>query len=141
MACFLCGLESESTDHLFLNCCWSWKLWKRCMKWWEVSSCHNSKLPEWSKGWQGLCLSANSRRVWSSLFSALVWKIWETRNKFLFENKEIYLGLAEDTVKSRTAWWFKHLGKGSEIPVTSLMLNVNDLCVDPPNISKLTSKA
>ncbi|KAK2655849.1 hypothetical protein Ddye_008901 [Dipteronia dyeriana] len=33
--CLLCREEVETVDHPFLLCHWAWKLWTRCMNWWE----------------------------------------------------------------------------------------------------------
>ncbi|KAK3193141.1 hypothetical protein Dsin_024451 [Dipteronia sinensis] len=33
-----CQDNVETLDHVFLNFMWSWKIWHRCMKWWDVSS-------------------------------------------------------------------------------------------------------
>ncbi|KAK3219579.1 hypothetical protein Dsin_013549 [Dipteronia sinensis] len=44
LMCPFCNAAEESVDHLFLLCPWSWKLWNRCMSWWEVGSCINDSL-------------------------------------------------------------------------------------------------
>ncbi|KAK0604076.1 hypothetical protein LWI29_011762 [Acer saccharum] len=36
-----------------------------------------------------------------------------------------------DTIQFRTAWWFKHHGCGSLVPLTSLLQNVSEFCKDP----------
>ncbi|KAL9691296.1 hypothetical protein QQ045_011717 [Rhodiola kirilowii] len=39
--CDLCDQHVESTDHLLLQCSWSWKLWSWCIQWWEATGwCH-----------------------------------------------------------------------------------------------------
>ena len=35
-----------------------------------------------------------------------------------------------DMMRFRVAWWFKNLGKGCEVPVTILSLNITDRCID-----------
>ncbi|KAK3199391.1 hypothetical protein Dsin_022806 [Dipteronia sinensis] len=37
---------------------------------------------------------------------------------------------AVDVVKFRIVWWFKYLGKGVTYSISSLLLNVKDLCVE-----------
>ncbi|KAK2635350.1 hypothetical protein Ddye_030142 [Dipteronia dyeriana] len=39
-----------------------------------------------------------------------------------------------DLVKYRIVWWFKHLGKGSNETMDSLLINLKDLCVDNKNV-------
>ncbi|KAK3199619.1 hypothetical protein Dsin_023034 [Dipteronia sinensis] len=39
-------------------------------------------------------------------------------------------------VKFRTAWWFKYTGRGTNIPITSMILNLKDLCAEPYKVHK-----
>ncbi|KAK3220319.1 hypothetical protein Dsin_014289 [Dipteronia sinensis] len=64
------------------------------------------------------------------MFIAIVWTIWESRNKLVFEGVEQEVSQSADMVKYRTVWWFKHLGKGSKESVDALLRNMKDLCVD-----------
>ncbi|KAK3189923.1 hypothetical protein Dsin_029484 [Dipteronia sinensis] len=85
--CPFCNKEIETIDHLFLHCSWSNSLWIDCMAWWGVVGCINKSVKEWLTGWVGLCPATKNERVWSSLFVAIVWTIWETRNQQVFEGK------------------------------------------------------
>ena len=31
--CLMCGSDSESINHLFLHCVWSWRLWSTAISW------------------------------------------------------------------------------------------------------------
>ncbi|KAK2635516.1 hypothetical protein Ddye_030308 [Dipteronia dyeriana] len=131
--CPICGLEKESIDHLFLHCSWANSLWKSCMAWWGVVYCPNKTVNEWLEGWRGLYPASKNERVWTSLFFAMVWTIWESRNLLVFEGKDPCVQITADLIKFQVVWWFKHLYD----PIQSLLLNIKDLCVE----SKLVKKS
>ncbi|KAK3199561.1 hypothetical protein Dsin_022976 [Dipteronia sinensis] len=59
---------------------------------------------------------------------AVVWSIWEARNQAIFKEKEIEQVQVVDMIKFRVSWWFKHHDKGSTEPITSILLNIPDVC-------------
>ncbi|KAK3182806.1 hypothetical protein Dsin_030092 [Dipteronia sinensis] len=63
--------------------------------------------------------------------------MWKTRNNLVFEGKAAYMDRAVDMVKLRVVWWFKYNGKGSKEPVSSLLLNVKDDCVEHKKRKKI----
>ncbi|KAK3170438.1 hypothetical protein Dsin_032727 [Dipteronia sinensis] len=114
----------ESIDHFFLHCGWTWKLWTKCMGWWDIVCSPNMSLRDWFLGWTRLCPSNGSLRVWKVLFCAVVWSSWEARNQMVFNGKVPCLDQYADTVKFRAVWWFKHLGFGCIEPITLLLLDI-----------------
>ncbi|KAK3206946.1 hypothetical protein Dsin_020992 [Dipteronia sinensis] len=104
------------------------------MSWWEVSYCANLKLNQYWESWNGMCPNPKSRRAWCSLFYAVVWTFWESRNIKFFEGNEASISSAADLVKFRVGWWFKHHGKGSLEPITTILLNLRELCIDKGNV-------
>ncbi|KAK3230650.1 hypothetical protein Dsin_002531 [Dipteronia sinensis] len=56
--------------------------------------------------------------------------MWENRNNKVFKNKYVSVDQAEEDVKFRVVWWFKHYAKGSKDTVTAMLLNIKDLCID-----------
>ena len=131
LACPLCNEEDESVDHLFIQCRLAWKIWSKGMGWWGVQGCITKSMVEWAAGWGSLCPSRECKRAWSSLFFATVWTIWEVRNNKVFNNGESEMSLALDSIQFRIAWWFKHHGCGSSVPLTSLLQGVSEFCKDP----------
>ncbi|KAK3200226.1 hypothetical protein Dsin_023641 [Dipteronia sinensis] len=81
---------------------------------------------ESGRGWAGICPKNNSKRVWASLFFAVVWTILETRNVKAFKQVEASLVQASNMVKLRVSRWFKNLGNGSTVPITILLLDIAD---------------
>ncbi|KAK3230297.1 hypothetical protein Dsin_002178 [Dipteronia sinensis] len=130
--CLFCDKDKETTDHLFLYCRWSWKIWMRCMGWWEVSSCSNNKMHEWSERWLGLWPRQKNKRVWSILFLAIIWTLWESKNSLIFKGQEFQLDNTVDMIVFRTSWWFKYYGGGSSDSITALILNMKELCIEKP---------
>ncbi|KAK2657469.1 hypothetical protein Ddye_010521 [Dipteronia dyeriana] len=140
LQCPLCCANVESIDHLFLKCVWPWKLWLCCMEWWGVIFCSSDSLSSWWINWDGLCPNKKSARVRSSLFFAIVWTIWEVRNGVVFKNVEASLIKATDLVRFRVAWWFKHFGKGSEDPITLILLDIEDRCSEVSKVQISNAK-
>ncbi|KAK2651418.1 hypothetical protein Ddye_011274 [Dipteronia dyeriana] len=123
-------LSLESVDHLFLHCIWSMKLWLNCMSLWGVGVCFSVSLREWWRGWGGLFTKKVSMRAWTSMFFAIVWTIWESRNNKVFRSVEAVFENAMDLVKFRVAWWFKNLGKCSNESVSLLVIDTAERCLD-----------
>lgn len=81
-----------------------------------------------------MCPASNRKRVWSILFFAVVWSIWECRNSVVFQGSTADESLVLDTIKFRVALWFKNYGLGSESDLTLLLLDLKDRCVDSVKI-------
>ncbi|KAK3189252.1 hypothetical protein Dsin_028813 [Dipteronia sinensis] len=103
---------------------WSWKVHlRRNVLGWEEE--------QWS------CFKSSLRNV--KIME--VWTVWESRNSRIFEGKEISVSNATDLVKFRVGWWFKHHGKGSTEPITSILLNLSVICVDNQNLKQPQKEA
>ncbi|KAK3220390.1 hypothetical protein Dsin_014360 [Dipteronia sinensis] len=132
--CLLCSEGIESIDHLFF--CSALGRGSYGMGVCDGGSCCNSSLADWWQGWTGLCPSSNRTRVWSTLFLAVVWSIWEARNKAVFENEKAHYLPVLDMVMFRVAWWFKHHGKRCTDDITIILLDINQRCVDHLNVRR-----
>ena len=65
-------------------------------------------------------------RAWNTLFSALVWTVWECRNNLIFNGKQASIPVAADMVVFRVVWWFKFVGNSVSDPVTLMLCNFPD---------------
>ncbi|KAK3198663.1 hypothetical protein Dsin_022078 [Dipteronia sinensis] len=130
----LCGEFEEDIDHLFLQCKWTWNLWKICMSWWGVSSCSSDTVRNWWIGWIGLCPKRKYERAWISVFFAVTWTTWEIRNAKVFTEAEASLPKTIDLVRFRVAWWIKNLWKGSNDPITFILLDIAERCIDSSKV-------
>ncbi|KAL9667115.1 hypothetical protein QQ045_001463 [Rhodiola kirilowii] len=108
LVCKLCDSEQESANHLLLHCKWSWKLWSMCLTWW--GSCW--VMPETAKSllecWVVEGTSRSYKRLWKTFGYAIMWSIWEERNKRCFQNKKRSAEKIGDLIKVRLAWWSKY---------------------------------
>ncbi|KAK2654437.1 hypothetical protein Ddye_014293 [Dipteronia dyeriana] len=80
--------------------------------------------------WMGLCPNGKSGRAWGSLFQAIVWSLWEARNLMVFKGSPTDINYVIDLINFRVAWWFKHNGKGSSVPIYVMVENLNDCCTE-----------
>ena len=58
----------------------------------------------------------------------MAWTIWESRNEKVFKETTISVVQAADMVKFRVGWWFKHISKGSNDPITLILLSIAERC-------------
>ncbi|KAK2652739.1 hypothetical protein Ddye_012595 [Dipteronia dyeriana] len=50
LECPLFKLDTESINHLFIQCSRSWNVWSSCMGWWNVHGCITKSLKDWFLG-------------------------------------------------------------------------------------------
>ncbi|KAK3218153.1 hypothetical protein Dsin_012123 [Dipteronia sinensis] len=136
MDCSLCHSEVESINHLFLHCHWTWGIWQKCMKMWEVSYYPNASVVDWFISWSTLCPISKHGKVWNSIFFAVIWTVWESRNWVIFKDKIIDMDQAFDMIKFRMVWWFQYLGRGSRESVTLLLQDIKERCVETHGTKK-----
>ncbi|KAK2655689.1 hypothetical protein Ddye_008741 [Dipteronia dyeriana] len=128
--CLMCSEEKETVDHLFLHSSCSWNLWLDCLKWWGINFFPSASLLYWWKGWEGLRIAKKLKTTWVSMFFAIAWTIWKTRNGKVFRLEATSRAKAIDKVKFRVAWWFKNCGKGSNDMISILILDIARRCLD-----------
>ncbi|KAK3219981.1 hypothetical protein Dsin_013951 [Dipteronia sinensis] len=104
------------------------------MRGWDVQCCPQATLLNWWKGWMGLCPKKESERAWMSSFFAVTWTIWEARNEKVFRDGAASQDQARDMARFRIGWWFKNLGKGSKDPITYILLNIAEHCIDSTKV-------
>ncbi|KAL9676364.1 hypothetical protein QQ045_004578 [Rhodiola kirilowii] len=114
LQCVLCGIELETTDHLLIHCQWSWKLWAYSLTWWGgvwvVPGTSKSLLESWHVGGETRAFN----RIWKTLCYAVLWSIWDERNKRCFKEQRRTVEEIGELVKARVAWWSKY--KSSKCP-------------------------
>ncbi|KAK3188957.1 hypothetical protein Dsin_028518 [Dipteronia sinensis] len=135
------GLQELTQWNCFLSFLDCIPIYSTGMSWWNVLSCPSKTMKDWLWGWSGLCSRTNNGRAWGTLFFVIVWTVWETRNNLIFKGTQPNLAQSIDLVKFRVVCWFKHHGKGLEEPITMLLLNLKERCVDPVHIKKRKKEA
>ncbi|XP_019095868.1 PREDICTED: uncharacterized protein LOC109130605 [Camelina sativa] len=82
--CLLCAIGSESRDHLFFNCPYSWSLWSKISR-----RCNHNSAPSWTGTMNGLINYKGSREARKLLliaWQALIYFLWTERNHRLHRN-------------------------------------------------------
>ncbi|KAL9659444.1 hypothetical protein QQ045_024250 [Rhodiola kirilowii] len=95
LACPLCGIEKETTDHLLIHCSWSWKVCGCCLNWWGSKWAMPHSVDCLLESWEVGGASNSFKRFWKTLYYAILWPIWEERNKRCFQDQ---IRLVEDVV-------------------------------------------
>ncbi|CAM8878686.1 unnamed protein product [Rhodiola kirilowii] len=118
--CDLCDQHVESVDHLLLQCGWSWKLWSWCIHWWGSYWVAPYTMRELLQGWVIPRSTKTYKRFWKTLSYAIIWTIWEERNKRCFSSQRRSIEEAGEMVKTRLAWWIKFRNSGSPHSITTI---------------------
>ncbi|XP_076946644.1 uncharacterized protein LOC143618241 [Bidens hawaiensis] len=103
--CCNCLAAGESVDHIFVSCYVACVVWQRIGRWCNI---HTSQI----KDVQGLLVAVNQvpevehkRKVTYSIVMTAIWCLWETRNKFIFENKPVKIDKMLGDIKPLLPSW------------------------------------
>ncbi|KAK2649662.1 hypothetical protein Ddye_017151 [Dipteronia dyeriana] len=80
--------------------------------------------------WKGISPPKFETFVWQLLKERVMVR-QDFRNQKVFKGKKADFSVAIDTIKFRTAFWFKFHDRGVKDSITAIMLNIPDLCIDP----------
>eukprot|EP00253_Pinus_taeda_P003315 PITA_03315 len=91
--CPNCCLAEETIHHLFLDCPFAKRCWNNLSSLGNINWHPHQNIPETIYEWKKNCPWNDKRskivkRVWAILPHNLLWRIWLTRNKKIFQNKE-----------------------------------------------------
>ncbi|KAL9663661.1 hypothetical protein QQ045_019052 [Rhodiola kirilowii] len=120
IACVLCGTELETADHLLMHCKWSWGLWVVCLRWWGISWVLPRQVKSLLESLMIEGTSKSYKRVWRTLIYAILWSIWEERNKRCFQKKKRSIEEIWELVKARLTWWAKYRSSKCPYPVSTI---------------------
>ncbi|KAK3231836.1 hypothetical protein Dsin_003717 [Dipteronia sinensis] len=57
----------------------------------------------------------------------------------VFKGLTTVVSQAEDMVKFRGFWWFKHFGRGSKLSISIMLLNIKESCLDVNRVKSVKS--
>jgi hypothetical protein len=83
--CPMCGLETETAEHLFIYCGFATKVWLQIFSWLDIPF----NLPHSLFSILNCCFFAGDPRAKKGrlmIGCAVIWMIWKLRNLILFEN-------------------------------------------------------
>lgn len=84
--CPLCLATVESTNHLFVHCRFTWRLWGRVLQLINISCALPEKAIHFISLWNSLVPCKISRKLRIFCLHALIWAIWKERNRLVFGN-------------------------------------------------------
>ena len=87
--CVFCGLYDENMSHLFFTCNFAWRVWSYCCNWWNLDWVI-SEVPNINfDSWNAVGLRGAQKKAWQLCIYAIVWSIWDARNKVVFQSANI----------------------------------------------------
>ncbi|MFS8023979.1 putative RNA-directed DNA polymerase [Helianthus anomalus] len=107
--CPRCGLQVESSDHIFLSCIWS-----RCI-WWNILAWVRIRFPEDCSSLSDLRIYVSQslgnkvwKRIVNTIFIPTVWRIWSARNIKVFEDCFIPISKSVELIKEDSFLWISN---------------------------------
>jgi hypothetical protein len=97
--CVLCGLESESADHLFVSCNQISYVWYAILRWLGVEWVSPHGNLGLYRVFLGISLGKKNRLGWLLIWQTIVWTIWNSRNNVLFSEGTFSAECLVDRVK------------------------------------------
>ncbi|GMI95175.1 hypothetical protein like AT4G29090 [Hibiscus trionum] len=134
--CPVCNQCPESTNHLFIHCNASWKLWNIFFRLWNVSFALPNDLKALLLSWDDLVPKS---RIWKLIPGAVLWTVWKVRNSIVFDEGVSDFFLLSFLSRCRIASWF--LAKEPKGAVSIDLLTGNPRLADSlPSCSKAKPK-
>ena len=65
--------------------------------------------------------------LWASIPLAVVWTIWNARNKKVFENKPVDWVEVKDLIVARVAFWVSISKAGRDVSMDDIILRLNSI--------------
>jgi hypothetical protein len=106
--CPLCKETMESTNHLFVHCRLTTRIWELLKEWLGIHGIQprqwgHLSLKEW---WSAMTVGASHfRKALGSLLLLTVWEIWNERNARIFNNKHSPTFVILDKIKCEARLW------------------------------------
>lgn len=79
LTCSFCGTGTETLTHLFFHCHFSWTVWNRWVKLWDLMWVFPTTLLLSLSAWKGLSTGQTCPKLWLMGFFVIIWSIglWE----------------------------------------------------------------
>lgn len=104
-SCLICGLTSESADLVFIHCIGAKSIWRGCLQWMNIDLASHSNIKDHFVMFSGILLGKRGITFSVCLWEYVVWIIWKTRNKLIFEGVEFNSVKILEEIKARLWSW------------------------------------
>ena len=88
--CFLCEEDEGTIDHLLIHCKSAKMLWNLFLSIVGTSWVFLRSVLHTLLDWQGAVVGKKCKKIWMAAHLCLVWTLWRTRNRLVFENEVTY---------------------------------------------------
>ncbi|CAN1759555.1 hypothetical protein LINPERHAP1_LOCUS7181 [Linum perenne] len=113
--CVMCGIDEESSGHLFIHCTFVAPIWSKISSRLSFFGPYPSKVSDLIASWKGLNCLSTFAIIKGVVLHSLCWHIWLERNDVIFRDSSP----SESRVFFRTVGsccaWIKALGRISQI--------------------------
>lgn len=104
--CQGCKCEVETTEHLFFECTFFSAVWYEVLRWWGFQAPIHHDCKVFFSQYHGIFSgSKNQLEVWSLVWFATIWVIWNQRNGLLFKEKKVEVREMLEQIKLKSWLW------------------------------------
>lgn len=135
--CPLCSDESETSNHLFLYCKFSWQIWCWWFKIWNLPWAAPPSLKDLFLMKPPENARPFFKKIWWAIFYIISWSIWKERNERIFNNSASSKDKLCDLILTRLGWWIKAWGDPFPYSISEMVQNPS--CLDWCDLSVPTS--
>ncbi|XP_022003778.1 uncharacterized protein LOC110901248 [Helianthus annuus] len=108
-SCPRCGLEVETTDHIFFKCLWAKCIWWNVLAWVRVSfPGDNFSFREFFEFITQRPGGGVWKRIIYTIVLATVWRIWNARNEKVFDGRFIPIKKTVEFIKEDSFLWISN---------------------------------
>ena len=129
MLCPHCEEEIETVEHCFLKCSRVVEGWNKVFKWWNMGNFNIGSVQDIISHNGNNSLNLKQKVIWQVVCWSMLYLVWCSRNKRVFENKVSNLTTICDELQVVTFFWIANRSRGA---ISSWF----DWCSDPSKACK-----
>lgn len=122
--CKGCNREVETADHLFFRCELFLAVWYECLRWWGIQAPLSGDYELLFFQFLGLLTGSKTQlEMWSLVWFAIIWVIWNHCNGLLFKDRKVDIGEMVEQIKLKTWMWITAKSSKFGYPVSLWFAN------------------
>jgi len=121
--CALCQKWPESAQHLFLECEFAIQVWNWCFRWIGIMSVQQKILKDHFESFYLMQMSYKQNFVWKGVWTAIVWSIWDQRNRTIFKQDSVDTEEIFHMAQLKTWLWLRYRMKSFNYSFSDWLLN------------------